>query len=211
MPSKTIRATLLKRYTHLPALLDLLRTRRLLLLSPDSWEDQNDRVFMREYARLASLGTVRALCFSQASETFHHWKIFAPGAAGVCVEFHKAALLASVNGTSFNHKRIIYRRPAWFEGRPIRAGDLPFVKSWAYRDEKEYRIVYSSKSESEHYSTLELDLSAVRAVVINPWLPESLFETTRACINELPGCNDIPVRQSRVISNEQWQSIARDA
>jgi hypothetical protein len=209
MGNKTVRAALLKRYTHLPALLSLLQSRQLVLLSPSSWEDKNDRVFMTEFARAQGFNTLLALCFSQAAETFHHWKIFAPGASGVCIEFHKELLLGSLPKLGFKQRRITYKKPTSLLAGYATKSQLAFIKGWAYRDEKEFRIVYSAEPEEPEPKSIPISLSTIRSIVVNPWLPAPLYEATRTAINCIQGCENIPVMQSKVIDNEHWQAYAK--
>lgn len=206
----TVRAKFLKRFTHLPALLSLLQKRELTLLSPSNWEDRNDRVFMEEYARKLQFSTVLGLCFSQAVETFHHWKVFAPGPSGVCVEFHKSALLASVPKSGFKHRNVKYLTPTELLGDYQVPSELPFIKQRAYKDEKEYRIVFSSDIEKIEAKALPIQLAFVRAVTLSPWLPDALFDAAKNAINKVHGCADIPVVQSRIVENVAWQDHARN-
>ncbi len=207
---KTVRATILKRYTHLPALLSVLQERQLTVLSPSTWEDKNDRVFMEAYGRKKSLSTVLGLCFSQAAETFHHWKVFAPGPSGACIQFQKFRLLEAVPKSGFTHRRVTYKKPATLLGSYATASELPFIKNWAYRDEKEYRIVYSSASEELPVKTFPFQLAVIRDVVLNPWLPSALFEATRQAILQISGCSGLAVTQSKVVDNEHWQRYANE-
>jgi hypothetical protein len=39
----------LRRYTTLPVLLDLLREKRLTLVSPTSWPDRNDSFYLEQH------------------------------------------------------------------------------------------------------------------------------------------------------------------
>ena len=89
---------ILRRYTNLPALLHLLRTRKLTLLSPEKWEDRNDAYYMSQYRERSDATTVLALCFSEAAEKYHLWRAFTHGTDGVCVEFERNSLLASFDG-----------------------------------------------------------------------------------------------------------------
>ena len=68
-------APVLRRYTDLPALLYLLRTRSITLLDPSSWDDKNDSYYLEKYKEKKSLQTVLALCLSTAEETYHHWRV----------------------------------------------------------------------------------------------------------------------------------------
>ena len=47
----------------------------------------------REKQRLAS---VLALCFTQVTETYHHWRVFANGASGIAISFHRKQLLDAI-------------------------------------------------------------------------------------------------------------------
>jgi len=42
-PKRPVRQLLLRRYTDLPALIDILARRQITLLSPSTWDDQNDK------------------------------------------------------------------------------------------------------------------------------------------------------------------------
>ena len=62
-------AKFLRRYTNLPALLYLLRERKITLLDPASWDDKNDSYFLSLYHQKKQLKSVLALCFTPAFET----------------------------------------------------------------------------------------------------------------------------------------------
>ena len=61
------------RYTDSPALVYLLKEQKVTLLDPQSWDDSNDSYYLRLYRERKRLQSVLALCFTQASETYHHW------------------------------------------------------------------------------------------------------------------------------------------
>src|SRR4051794_14517688 len=88
--------TYLRRYTDLPALLRLLRDKQLTLLDPKTWDDRNDSLFMSLYKEHKKLHSVLALCFSQSPETYHHWRVFSNGPAGVCIVFDRESLLETL-------------------------------------------------------------------------------------------------------------------
>src|SRR6187455_3028495 len=91
----------LNRYTSLPVLLDLLSERRITLLSPESWEDRNDAYYLERYKDVRARKSVLAVCFSMRQETFHHWRIFSSGSAGVCIEFDRERLLSQIPAKGF--------------------------------------------------------------------------------------------------------------
>ena len=88
----------LRRYTTLPALLDLVKERRLTLVSPTTWVDRNDSFYLEQYKLGRKAKSVLALCLSESGETFHHWRVFTQASDGVCVQFHREVLLGAVNG-----------------------------------------------------------------------------------------------------------------
>ena len=88
----------LRRYTTLPALLDLLKQRRLTLVSPNAWVDRNDSFYLEQYKLGRKAKSVLALCLSEAGETFHHWRVFTQASDGVCVQFQREVLLGAVSG-----------------------------------------------------------------------------------------------------------------
>ena len=205
MPSRRrIVASFLRRYTELPSAIDVLRMRRLTLLSPLTLDDKNDRASMQRYASGSAHQSVLGLCFSQAAETFHHWKVFAPRSSGVCIDFHKKYLLAQVPKVGYKHRKVKYKRPVEFLADYPTSFDLPFLKGWAYRHEIEYRIVYVSEEVGLQAVSFPIELSAIRSIVLSPWLPAALVESTSATLNSIDGCANIPVVHSSVVENEAW-------
>jgi len=92
-------AVTLRRYTNLAATVHLLRNRCLTLLNPESWDDRNDAYFLAQYKERTNASSVLALCFAEASETYHHWRVFSSGGDGVCIEFDRPKLLGfSITG-----------------------------------------------------------------------------------------------------------------
>lgn len=83
----------LRRYTDIPALVYLLTERKITLVDPQSWDDANDSYYLSLYREKKKLGSVLALCFTQTSERYHHWRVFAHGSGGVCVSFKRSELV----------------------------------------------------------------------------------------------------------------------
>jgi hypothetical protein len=96
----------LNRYTSFASLLAMLQNREITLLSPGFWEDRNDAYYMSQYKSRKELGTLLALCFSQAEETYHHWRVFTHGADGVCITFRRAQLLHALGGEERPEQRV---------------------------------------------------------------------------------------------------------
>ncbi len=210
MSRSSVKASFLKRYTDLPATLAVLRNREITLLSPMAWDDANDRGTLAHYAERSELKTLLGICFSQAIETYHHWKVFAPGSAGVCIYYFKEKLLKAIPKDRFTHRLVEYKSPTKLLGSYALLADMPFTKGEAYRDEIEYRIIYSSKIEEVRCKTIPIDLGVIRSIVLSPWMAPALFEATKASILQIDGCADIPITQSPVVSNQAWLQYVKN-
>src|ERR1700689_4340302 len=87
----------LRRYTNLASTIHILKSQSIALFSPAFWDDRNDAFFLNSYKELKSAKSVLALCFAEASETYHHWRVFSHGSDGTCIEFDKDKLLSAFN------------------------------------------------------------------------------------------------------------------
>ncbi len=175
----------LRRYTDLPTLLHIIEFKKLTLLSPLTWDDKNDSNFMDAYARAKLLKTCVALCFCEKSDTYHHWKVFSPGSAGVCVEFWKAPLISAAEEVGIIHGGIEYLTIKKLNLREEDPDKLPFMKRSAFKDEREYRFVYGSTKEIVQTKTLSIDFEMIRKVIINPWSPPPLYSGIVKTIKKL--------------------------
>jgi len=139
-------AVTLRRYTDIPALIYMLRKGKLTLLNPASWDDRNDSHYISLYKEKKQLGAVLALCFTEAGETYHHWRVFSSGTSGVCIRFNKTRLLEHVEeNTTIRFGPAQYRMMDHVRSSAISIDDLPFLKRYAFRDEKEFRLLYETK------------------------------------------------------------------
>jgi hypothetical protein len=200
------RRPVLNRYTSLPVALDVLSHKRITLLSPDLWEDRNDAYYLERYREEMGFSCVLAICFSRCGETFHHWRVFSHGFSGVCIEFDRAGLLKSfasqegfrTGDVSYPWVRTVQR------GRP-KPETWPFLKRKPYKDEREFRIVFESKTDTARAKHVNIDLAAVRLVTLSPWLPESVANSVTNIIGKIDGCDRLKINRSSLIENEDWK------
>lgn len=203
---------LLRRYTDLPALLHILTTRRLTLLDPTFWDDKNDAHFMAVYKARKKLKSLLALCFSEASETYHHWRVFSGSPAGVCIVFDKNRLLEDIAQVpeisvgSMNYLTMTEARRKSFQ-----IDELPFVKRYAYKPEREFRALYASPSVETSSLDLPILLSSISRISLSPWMHASLSKSSARAIRAIDGCEKLRVSRSTLISNEQWKKLANSA
>jgi hypothetical protein len=203
----------LRRYTNLPALIYLLREQKITLLDPETWVDTNDSSYMTIYKKKKSLTTVLALCFSQASETFHHWRVFADGASGICILFRRDDLLKALAGQSgVRHREVKYLKITDQKKVKLKTNRLPFAKRYPYGDEKEYRVIYESKTADKIKSLdIPISLSCICEIKLSPWMPPALRSHVISTIRDIKDCDDLEIGRSTLISNERWKKLGEAA
>lgn len=202
----------LRRYTNLASAIHILDQKAITLLSPTLWDDRNDAYFLNQYKDRKSLKTLLALCFAETLETYHHWRVFAPGLDGVCIEFDKDRLLAA-----FRHADNVLCRPVQYRQipdvakRPPAVDDLPFLKRFPYRDEKEFRIIHSDQAELREYRSFPVKLHCISRITLSPWMPGPLIASVKSALHGIEGCANLKVYRSTLIDNEKWKKAANPA
>lgn len=199
--------TIFRRYTYLPFLLDILYEKRLPLLDPSTWEDKNDSYYLELYKKAEGFKSLLAICFTEAAETYHHWKIYAGNTSGVCIEFHKQNLIDKIKeDKDYQSSNIFYRR---LNAEPLSTRKLPFIKRIAFKDEQEYRMIYSSQEEIT-VKYLPIKPGDIESIIINPWVDKSVTLSIKSTIKSIDGCSRINVTKSTVVDNEQWKKQGND-
>lgn len=202
-----------RRYTNLAALIHLLQNRSITLLNPANWDDKNDAHFMAEYKRLRRAETVLAICFAEAAETYHHWRVFSSGADGVCISFDKKRLLAAFDKTKgITKRKVRYELVDTVAGWPeLKADDLPFLKRKPYEAESEYRVIYESQANFCEYFDVDIELSWIKTITLSPWMPEVFKSAVTNTINSIDGCGNIEVLRSTLVGRASWKALASKA
>jgi hypothetical protein len=179
------------------------------LLSPASWDDKNDAFFMMQYKQRSGVKSALALCFSEADETYHHWRVFTHGSDGVCIRFQRDKLVkAFAKNTGIKTGLVEYKRIDALEASPPNDLDLPFRKRLPYKDEMEFRIVYIDRKEEVETKGFQISLDCIERITLSPWMPKSLAEAVESTINSIPGCEKINVYRSSLLENERWKRTA---
>jgi hypothetical protein len=202
----------LRRYTDIPALVSLLKERKITLLDPASWDDKNDSRFLELYQEKEKLETLLALCFTQADETYHHWRIFANGTAGVCIRFDRAALIKAVMAhDGVRMKTVTYLTMEEIRNQKLELRELPFLKRYPFTDENEFRLIYESSIEELDYLDIPIPLSAITRITLSPWLPRALSNNLKATLRSIDGCSKLDIARSTLIKNEEWHNRGKAA
>lgn len=198
--------TSLRRYTNLVATIQILRQSAITLLNPELWDDKNDSYGMRHYMNAHGARSVLALCFAEQHETYHHWKVFSSGHDGVCIQFNKDALLNHFHGRDGVRSGFVdYREIRNMRATALERDELPFVKRFPYRDEKEFRIVYIDMQEKIGFKDFPIGLDCIERINLSPWIPRSLADSVKSTIRSIPGCSKVSVNRSTLVENDQWK------
>jgi hypothetical protein len=201
----------LRRYTDLPALIYLLRRRRITLLDPRTWDDRNDSYYLRLFRNKRKLKCVLALCFTRAPETYHHWRVFSTGSSGVCIEFDRAALLRAVSGQDVRSGDVTYRTRNRMRSAKLTVHELPFLKRRAFRDDIEFRMIYRSATKKRSKLDIAIPLSCIHRVTLSPWLDCDVADEIRQTLRSIRGCANLGIARSTLVNNEEWKQLGETA
>ena len=196
---------LLRRYTNLAAAIHLLQTKKITLLDPATWDDKTDAHFLSEYSKCRGGKPVMALCFCQGSVRYHHWRVYANGIGGICIEFHRDYLLSELDRhEAILHGEVKYQGSRALKGKP-NINDLPFLKRSAYKDESEYRIIRVNIGGFAATQEYTIDLRCIWGVMLSPWMPEEISTSVISTLRSIEGCQKLRVRRSPLIESEAWR------
>jgi hypothetical protein len=203
----------LRRYTELPALVHLLKRQELTLLDPSSWDDKNDSYYLSLYKEKCKLKSVLALCFTKGVETYHHWRVFTNGAAGVCIQFDTVAVreaIKKIKGVRLEPIRYLTLQTLHAR-RELLKERLPFLKRKAFEPEDEVRLLWQSETEERRFLPIPIELSAIQRITISPWLNPDLATEFARLVKTIPGCDKLKIVRSTLISNDEWMNRGREA
>lgn len=200
---------IIHRYTNLASVIHLLKTRKITFLDPTSWDDSNDAYFMAQYKIRQKLKTVLALCFSEADETYHHWRVFSQSDSGVRITFNKPLLVSQFTAAGFVSGRVSYKKinDATKAPKP-EVDDLPFLKRFPYRDEKEFRIIYTSRDKVLKACDVDIDLDCILELKLSPWMPEALRDSTKEILRSIVHPKKLRISRSQLVSFARWKELA---
>jgi hypothetical protein len=192
---------ILNRFTSIDNMLDMLQKNKLRLSKPEYWEDKNDAIYIEEYRKKRNLKKVFACCFTEESETIYHWSATAEKNNMCCIEFDGDELIKLIRRKrGYRARSVDYYTIGQLKKNLIDVRDIPFSKRYAYRNEKEFRIIFDSK-----YYTVEkylpIKLSIIRKITINQIMNTEIYKMLK---NKIEGTYKIKVNQSTIYTNKMW-------
>ena len=195
----------------------MLIHKRLVFSDPKFWDDKNDTELLEIYRTRSKdkakqskpAKKVLALCFLRQHETIHHWKTFANGICGCCIEFDKAKFIKLLtthknSGEKVRFGSVVYKRLKDVDDEVGTIDDcdemLPFTKRWPYRFEKEFRVIWEGNTEK--HEILDIDLTMIKKITISQMMHEPLYSTIRDfLIKETDGLLIEKINPSTVYEN----------
>ena len=201
---------ILRRYTDLASLLDLLKRRAVTLLPPSTWDDRTDRLMMQTYAKVKNLETLLALCMSRKAETYHHWKVFTDKNNGVCIHFHKAPLIAAMKQSGVLVRPVKYLSFSALARANLPPRQLPYLKRIAFVDEGEVRAVYQNKEREQELKRVPIGLEVIDRITLNPWMPQQIFDSVENVIESMTKGAMFDVVRSNLIDSRTWRKFAAE-
>jgi hypothetical protein len=202
----------IRRYTDMGALMNMLLSKSITFLDPESWDDRNDAKFMSFYKDRKSLSSLLAICFSISSETYHHWSVFAGGRNGVCLELNKSELITAITSQCDIREQAVLYKDINDLGttRPL-VKDLPFLKRAPYRHEEEYRMIWESLTEKRTSLSVQIPLTCILRINLSPWSIEADATAIKKVIRTIPGCENVRIDRSTLVSNDRWIKYGSEA
>lgn len=168
--------------------------------------------YLSLYKQRKKLQTVLALCFTSCSETYHHWRAFASGSGGVCIRFHRAALLKALRSRAgLRTGKVKYLTLAAIRKKQFTVQQLPFLKRYAFGPEKEYRVVFESADVALPSLNIGIPLSAIHRITLSPWIHPALSPDVKRTIKSIKGCSNLEVVGSTLLGNTEWKNHGESA
>ena len=89
--------------------------------------------------------------------------------------------------------------------------DLPFLKRQAFEHEDEFRIIYTSKTDTLATLDIPITLSCIEKITLSPWMHSSLSRYVKRTLWAIDDCENLEIVRSTLISNEEWKKLGEDA
>jgi hypothetical protein len=95
--------------------------------------------------------------------------------------------------------------------KTLKINDLPFQKRCAYGDEREFRVIYESKTAEKEFLDIPIDLDCIDRIILSPWMTRRLKVHVMKTIRSIDDCKNIEVTRSTLIENQEWKKFAESA
>jgi len=83
------------------------------------------------------------------------------------------------------------------------------LKRYQFRDEKEFRIIYEDKEKKMKTKEFDVELRSISKIIVNPWMPKSVFTTVKELIRDIDGCANLNVTRTTLVNNKEWKRLGK--
>ena len=196
--------TKLNRFTTLPILIDLLEREKLVLIDPTTWDDKNDTSIIEIYKKEKNIRKLFALCFTHENETIHHWKTFADGISGCCIQFNKTKLIEQFQKIdNIRYDLVEYKKIIDINNSNIVRKNIPFIKREPYKFENEYRVIWEGDDDLAVFE-IHISLDIIDKITFAYQMPEPVFQSVKKMVeSRYPNLNSI-INKSTIYENKEW-------
>jgi hypothetical protein len=147
------------------------------------------------------------MCFTQTSDRFHFWKVYASGSWGVRLEFDKKLLLNSTSDNQYiRHGEVNYLKINELRHQHLDVESLPFIKRWPYNDENEYRLFVEHHKGEEAVNRIGIDLSSLKRITLSPFATDDHQKLMREQLRLSLGQLDVRISNSTLLNNGPWKN-----
>lgn len=125
------------------------------------------------------------------------------------MEFNRDRLLTVWSrDESVRTRAVAYKEIQQIRGQAALAlEDIPFIKRFPYRDEKEFRVIFASQDEALEYKDCPIELAWIRRITLSPWMSKTLAESVKKTLKSIPGCSMIKISRSTLVDNDAWKGF----
>ncbi len=195
---------ILKRYTTLHYLQNILCNNKLLFSNPIFWEDKNDTELINEYKKRINASNIFLLCFSSEHETIHFWKTYSSGKTGCCIIFETDYLLSLFDKKKLKHGYVQYEEIKELPNTIITKEKIPFFKRYPYIIEQEYRVIYKDFANKDCFA-LNIDKEkCIKKVILSPDVPDNEYKKLKIQLHNIIKVKKIKIHKTTVLENREW-------
>jgi hypothetical protein len=144
------------------------------------------------------------LCFLIGHETIHHWKAYANGISGCCIEFDRAKLeklFLAHKSDGVRFEEVNYNTIE--EVKVDCVCRFPFLKRHPYKFENEFRVICIGKRRAKSFEISIDDLNVIKRITLSPQMPVHLFRTIECFLKGVLKVK-AKVNLSRIIKHPDW-------
>ena len=91
--------------------------------------------------------------------------------------------------------------------KPPELGKWAFLKRKPFEDEKEFRIIYESKTENLREKYIDIQIDSIQKITLSPWLPNNVAESVMETIKQINGCDKLQMNKSSLVDNSAWRKV----